>query len=207
MKKLIKMECIIIIVFAIIIILLCPCIIDIDMINMKMSTKAMIIEMKSEVLDEPEYFSIEKTLELLPDEVISMIYNKGIKIDTTTELGKVSDYGRVTSKYNHRRKKIIIQKVYSNEVVLLHETGHAYSYNKLPFLKLSDMLEFKEIYKGEKDIIFPNGGKFYFDNFNVRYEYVKVNAEEYFAQCFAMYFLGLLSEDTETYAYFHEKFN
>lgn len=207
MKKIIEKEALSIIFLAIIIILICPCIMEIINLKNNLSIKSMIIEMKSECTEEPENFSIEKTLKILPEDIIAMIYSKGVKIYTTTEIGSYSEYGRVTSKYTHSSKKIIIQKVYSNEVVLLHEIGHAYSYNKFPFIKVSDTFRFRSIYNDEKDIIFPDGGKFEFSNFNVRYDYVKVNPEEYFAQCFSMYFLGLLPEDTETYKFLYNEFN
>lgn len=205
MKKIIKLEVLYVAVFAAFIILLCPSISEIYKYN-KISVKNMISELETEDMEEPLYFNIEATLERLPEELIRKLYEIGVKINTTDDIGEYSKYGRVTSKYSHRSKSITIQKTYSNEVVLLHEIGHAISYNELPFIKLSDTYRFKNIYENEKDLIFPDGEKFYYRNFNVKYEYIKVNSEEYFAQCFSMYVLDTLPEETKTYKFFDKYF-
>lgn len=205
MKKIIKLQVLYVAAFAAFIILLCPCITEIYKYN-RVSVSDMISELKVEDMEEPLYFNIESTLERLPEELIIRLYEIGIRINTTDDIGEYSKYGRVTSKYSHRNKVITIQKTYSNEVVLLHEIGHAISYNELPCIKLSDTYIFKNIYEDEKDLIFPDGEKFYYRNFNVKYEYIKVNSEEYFAQCFSMYVLGTLPEETKTYKFFEKYF-
>lgn len=205
MKKIIKLQIIYVAAFAVLIILLCPCITGIYKDN-KISVDNIISELKVKDMEEPLYFNIESTLERLPEELIRRLYEIGVTINTTDDIGEYSKYGRVTSKYSHRNKAITIQKTYSNEVVLLHEIGHAISYNELPFIKISDTYRFKNIYENEKDLIFPDGEKFYYRNFNVKYEYIKVNSEEYFAQCFSMYVLGTLPEETKTYKFFEKYF-
>lgn len=188
-------------VIAIFVISLCPSIAGSNFNEDAITKDVMISEMKLNTLEEPIFFNIEETLETLPKNIIEMIYEEGVKIEITDKIGEKSKYGRVTSKYIHKSKRIMLQQEYSNNMVLLHEIGHAYSYNKIPIIKISDTNRFREIYLKEKDILFPDGGKFIYKNFNVRYDYVKVNAEEYFAQCFAMYFTGALKESTETYSY------
>lgn len=203
MKNIIKLQLLYVIDFTTLIILLCPCIVDIYKYNI-ISVENMINGLKAEDLEEPLYFNIESTLEKLPEKLIRRLYDIGVTINTTDDIGKYSKYGRVTSKYSHRNKTISIQKIYSNEMVLLHEIGHAISYNELPFIKISDISRFKKIYKSEKDLLFPDGKKFCYRNFNVKYEYIKVNSEEYFAQCFSMYVLGTLPEETKTYDFLEE---
>lgn len=206
MRKIIKLLLIYIVFIAITIITLCPCITEIRITNSNISIDIMINEMKSEDMIEPLYFNIEDTLKRVPEEFIRKLYNVGVNINTTDDIGEYSEYGRVTSKYSHKNKTVTIQKTYSNEAVLLHEIGHAISYNELPLIKLSDTLKFKYLYKKESDLIFPDGEKFCYRNFNVKYEYIKVNQEEYFAQCFSMYILGTLPEETETYEFFGKYF-
>ncbi|MBM6861101.1 hypothetical protein H9X78_11555 [Clostridium saudiense] len=205
MKKIMRLQLIYISIFAALIILLCPCITDIYKYN-KVSINSMISELKAEDVEEPLYFNIESTLKRLPNELIRRLYDIGVTINTTDDIGECSKYGRVTSKYSHKNKTITIQKTYSNEAVLLHEIGHAISYNELPIIKLSDTYKFKKIYENEKDLIFPDGEKLYYHNFNVKYEYLKVNSEEYFAQCFSMYMLEILPEEAKTYKFFEEYF-
>ena len=206
MRKIIKLQLIYIVVIAITIITLCPCMTEVYTNNSNLSVDIMIDEMKSADIIEPLYFNIEDTLKRVPEELIRKLYNVGVIINTTDDIGEYSEYGRVTSKYSHGNKTVTIQKTYSNEAVLLHEIGHAISYNELPIIKLSDTLKFKNLYKKESDLIFPDGEKFYYRNFNVKYEYIKVNQEEYFAQCFSMYILGTLPEETETYKFFDKYF-
>ncbi len=206
MKKTIKLQLIYIVVFAVSIILLCPCITEVYKYNKKVSIDTMINELKADDMVEPLYFSIELTLKRIPEELIRRLYDIGVTINTTDDIGEYSKYGRVTSKYSHKNKTITMQKTYSNEVVLLHEIGHAISYNELPVIKLSDTYRFKKIYENERDLIFPDGEKFYYRNFNVKYEYIKVNSEEYFAQCFSMYVLGTLPKETKTYDFFEKYF-
>ena len=207
MKKIIRLQLIYMAFWAITIILLCPSITEIyNYRDKNISVDEMINELKSEEMIEPVYFNIEETLRRVPEELIRKLYRIGITITTTDDIGENSEYGRVTSKYSHRSKTITIQKTYSNEVVLLHEIGHAISYNELPFIKISDTYRFRKIYESEKDLIFPDGEKFYYRNFNVKYEYIKVNSEEYFAQCFSMYVLGTLPEETETYKFIQKYF-
>lgn len=206
MRKIIKLQLIYIVVIAITIITLCPCITEIHTNNSNLSVDIMINEMKFADMIEPLYFNIEDTLKRVPEDFIRKLYNVGVIINTTDDIGEYSEYGRVTSKYSHKNKTVTIQKTYSNEAVLLHEVGHAISYNELPLIKLSDTLKFKNLYKKESDLIFPDGEKFYYRNFNVKYEYIKVNQEEYFAQCFSMYILGTLPEETETYEFFDKYF-
>ena len=203
MKNIIKLQLPYLVAFATLIILLCPCISDIYKYN-KVSIDNIISELKDADIEEPLYFNIESTLEKLPERLIRRLYDIGITINTTDDIGKYSKYGRVTSKYSHRNKTITIQKIYSNEMVLLHEIGHAISYNELLFIRVSDISRFKKIYESEKDLLFPDGKKLCYRNFNVKYEYIKVSSEEYFAQCFSMYVLGTLPKETKTYDFFRE---
>lgn len=207
MKKFKKAQMLYIIFWAIIIISICPSINELYYYHYNnISVDEMIDELVDYTMVEPLNFNIKETLNGVPKELIKRLYDIGLTIDTTEDIGESSEYGKVTSKYIHRNKTIIIHRVYSNEVVLFHEIGHAISYNQLPFIKLSDTCRFIRLYENEKDLIFPNGKKVHYDNFNVKYEYIKVNPEEYFAQCFSMYVLGTLPEKTETYGFFEKYF-
>lgn len=207
MRKIIRLELIYIVFWIIEIILLYPLITEYHNYNEFILVDKMINELKDEDMVEPLYFNIEETIKRLPNKLIRKLYNIGVTIDTTDNIGQCSKYGKVTSKYTHRNKTITIHKIYSNESVLLHEIGHAISYNELPFIKLSDTYIFKKIYENEKDLIFPDGEKFYYSNFNVKYEYIKINSEEYFAQCFSMYILEILPKETDTYDFFEKYFD
>ena len=97
MKKIIKLQIIYVAAFAVLIILLCPCISEVYKDN-KISVDNMISELKVKDMEEPLYFNIESTLERLPEELIRRLYEIGVTINTTDDIGEYSKYGRVTSK-------------------------------------------------------------------------------------------------------------
>ena len=144
---------------------------------------------------------------MVPKNILELLYLKDISFITIDQSIATSVYGKITSQYIHDKKLIVLHEKFINDMIVLHEIGHFFSYNYKPFFKISDTEEFKEIYEKEKDIIFPHGSKFIFNNFSINYDYLKSNAEEYFAEVFSMYILDMLPKDTETYKYISNLIN